>query len=72
MSRSPRKLLKRALDPLDELAALLERYPEAKADLVGQLGTDGVDEILHVRKVVASSVERLTTPDAPGDGRHSL
>lgn len=67
MSRSPRKLLKRALDPLDELAALFERYPEAKAELLGPLGAEGIDDILRARDFLASAVERLGPSGSSGD-----
>jgi len=42
---SPRKLLRRALDTLDELVALVERYPEARVDLERQVGAARLERI---------------------------
>ena len=66
MSRSPRKLLKRALDPLDEMTALFARYPEARAELADGLGEGGVDALIHAREVIAWAVHRLSHPEVPG------
>lgn len=38
VSDSPRKLLRRAKDALERLEETLDRYPEARAELTGQLG----------------------------------
>lgn len=66
---SQRKLLRRALDPLDELTALVERYPEARVDLERQVGAARLERIsvAHgaIRGVVA--VVEASAPTTQSD-----
>ena len=64
MSRSPRKQLHRAVVALDELAALQERYPEVRDELVDVLGDEGMNAVLHARSVITEAARRM-------DARHA-
>lgn len=62
---SPRKLLRRALDALDQIEADAARIPAARRALVDQLGPDGYDELVRARKVVARSLAVLNGGRSP-------
>lgn len=59
MSRSPRKLLKRALEPLDEMAQLFERYPEAKQELEAKIGVECFAGVGSARDAIRQAIEIL-------------
>lgn len=44
VSKSPRRLLRRAADALQELAEVRARHPEVAADLSSRLGVRGVSD----------------------------
>lgn len=48
-----------ALDALDDLAAVLGRHPEARADMVSIIGEAGVREVMEARDAIARTVARL-------------
>ncbi len=73
MSASPRKLIHRALDALEQADAVLRRYPEARADLERRLGPDLFARILGARETLAEAAAALDDgtgplPDTPRDG----
>ena len=57
--RSPRKLLKTALDPLETLEELFERYPEARTQLEAEIGGQRVADLALAREAVRQAVEML-------------
>lgn len=63
MSRSPRRNLRLALDALDDLAAVCEQHPDAKAEVLAALGETGFEELMlahaSVRRL-AAMLERST------------
>jgi hypothetical protein len=59
MSRSPRRLLRRAADALRDLGAVLADHPSAKAELEAQLGPDGYRQLEAAAGVVTGAAERL-------------
>jgi len=63
MSGSPRKNLRRADEALRQALGTVERYPEARADLVAALGEARFAALLQAAVVVREAVEVL---DAPG------
>lgn len=84
MSRSPRKLVLRAVDALREMDAVLARYPDADASVRAALGEEGLAEVRQARDALARAAERLgglaadasaadpgAGPDGEG-GRHQV
>lgn len=59
MSHSPRNLLKSALDQLDRLAELLERYPETREELEAKIGVERFAGIIAARQEIQQAVETL-------------
>lgn len=66
MSRSPRKLVLRAVDALREMDEVLSRYPEAEAGVRRALGESGLAEVRRARDVLARAAERLSTGGPEG------
>lgn len=66
VSRSPRRLLRRAADALRELEGVLTDHPAAKAELTEQLGQDGLRRLEEAAEVIAGAAERLERA-APGE-----
>lgn len=63
MSGSPRKNLRRADEALRQALGTVERYPEARAELVAALGEGRFTALLQAAAVIQEAVEVL---DAPG------
>jgi hypothetical protein len=63
MSGSPRKNLRRADEALRQALGAVERYPEARAELVVALGEGRFTALLLAAAVIQEAVEVL---DAPG------
>jgi hypothetical protein len=59
MSRSPRRSLRMALDALDDLIAVCGRYPDARAELVAEIGEPLLAEVLAARSVIAKAVASM-------------
>ncbi len=73
VSASPRKLLRRALDALDQVDEVLRRYPEARADLERRLGPDLFARTVGARETLAEAaaaldVDPAATPRPAPDG----
>jgi hypothetical protein len=66
MSRSPRKNLRMASAELDDLVAVIERHPAARAELVADIGEELLVEILAARETIARAVKRLDPPASRG------
>lgn len=61
LSRSPRRSLRMALDAMDDLAVVCERYPDARAELVAALGEQGLSDLHAARETIAAAVTRLSS-----------
>ncbi len=59
MSGSPRRQLLRADDALQQLLRTTERFPEAKAELIAQLGEHHYGELLRAAMTVHTAAEVL-------------
>lgn len=68
MSGSPRKLLRRALDALQQVEEVAARYPEARAELATTLGPDRMARLLEARRSVEAA---LTALEAERASAHS-
>jgi hypothetical protein len=67
MSGSPRKNLRRADEALRQALGTVERYPEARADLVAALGEARFAALLQAVAVVQEAVDTLEKAgDTPG------
>ena len=62
MSGSPRKNLRRADEALRQALGTVERYPEARADLVAALGEARFAALLQAAAVVQEAVAVLDAP----------
>lgn len=69
MSRSPRKLISRAIDALREMDDVLARYPEAEAGVHAAIGESGLAEVRQARDVLVRAGERLSSHPTPTPGR---
>lgn len=71
MSRSPRKLVSRAVDALREMDEVLARYPDAEAGVRAILGVEGLAEVHQARDILERAAERLTaaTRASAGPGK---
>jgi hypothetical protein len=68
VSASPRKLVRRANDALQQLVETLERYPEARRELVAKLGEQQTEELLQAARIVAAAARALPPERAPDSG----
>lgn len=66
MSASPRKLIRRALDALEQVDDVLQRYPEARADLERRLGPELLARTLAARATLAEATATLGVEAPPG------
>ena len=69
MSKSPRRLLRRAADALRELDELSAKHPEVRQELVLRLGHERLREIDRAASMLASAaddVDRDPATDTPG------
>ncbi|MBX9854972.1 MAG: hypothetical protein K2Y26_05585 [Gemmatimonadaceae bacterium] len=57
MSKSPRRLLRRAADALRELEDVRARHPEAEAELEAALGREGLAELDAAVAVVRAAAD---------------
>ena len=71
MSESPRKLLRRALRALEDVEAVCDAHPEARAQLEEALGRERLAAVDAARRAVADAVAHLPAagPGAPDDAR---
>lgn len=53
-----------ALDALDDLVAVCQRYPEARTDLVAEIGEPLLLEVIRARDTIARAVSGMK--DASG------
>jgi hypothetical protein len=51
-----------AQDVLDDLVAVCERYPDARAELVALLGEELLGEVLAARDTITRAAARLDGP----------
>lgn len=66
MSRSPRRLLRRASEALDALRDVQTRYPDARAELDAALGTDGTARLAEAAAVIRAAADALQALPPPG------
>ncbi|MBY0491350.1 MAG: hypothetical protein K2R93_16015 [Gemmatimonadaceae bacterium] len=65
MSGSPRKHLRRADEALRQALDTASRYPEARAELVAQLGEERLAQLERAAAIVRAAVDAL---EGPADG----
>lgn len=68
MSRSPRRLLRRAADALSELESVLLQHPDAREELERIVGLDGVERLARATVLVreqAALVDEQPTAGPP-------
>ncbi|HWE43801.1 MAG TPA: hypothetical protein VG432_14945 [Gemmatimonadaceae bacterium] len=65
MSRSPRRNLRLAHDALEDLLAVCERYPEARAEFVALVGEKALKDISAVYDTIARVTSRLEAAPSP-------
>jgi hypothetical protein len=65
MSGSPRKNLRRADEALRQAVGTVERYPEARADLVAALGEARLAALLQAVAVIQEAVDALEKAGEP-------
>jgi hypothetical protein len=68
MSGSPRKNLRRADEALRQTLGTVERFPEAKADLIAALGEVKFAALIEAAAVVRDAAEALAAPEDPREG----
>jgi len=56
-----------ALDALDDLVAVIEQHADARAELVGRIGEDGVHDVLAARDALARAAGRIEGPGRTDD-----
>ena len=65
MSKSPKRLLRRAADALAELSEVRARYPETEAELEVALGAEGVRALDAASAVVREAAASMAGDDLP-------
>lgn len=65
MSRSPRKLLSRAVDALAEMEDVFSRPPQAEADVRATLGDEGLADVRRARDVLTQAAARFGAERPP-------
>ena len=68
---SPRKLLRRALDALNDLEALAERYPDARERLEAAVGAAGWAGLLEARDRVREAHAAVDHANGSADATES-
>jgi hypothetical protein len=63
MSRSPRRLLRRAADALTELEQVLVAHPGARHELDAELGGDLARSVAECTAILVRAAERLEAVD---------
>lgn len=58
MSKSARRLLRRAADALAELEEIRQKYPDVEREVTAMLGAEGVARIEAAAAVVRAAAER--------------
>jgi hypothetical protein len=62
VSRSPRKSLQQAAHALGQFVDVLDAHPDARREVAGRIGEDGLTEIEAIRRRVAALADRLEAP----------
>ncbi len=68
MSRSPRRLLRRAADALSELESVFLQHPDARADLERIVGRDGLERLAGATQLVREQAARVDGQPAESQG----
>lgn len=60
MSASPRKLLRRAQDSLQQIDVTLERHPQARTELAATIGAEGMEALARATADVDAMVAAMS------------